>query len=112
MKCDMCKNEAVHKYVCNDKRIMDVCSVCYTIISTSEQVQKLKQYWVDKYNELHEQINDITEAQRLKITFLEKQLNEISGKYAQLSYVHNLERQLKNALAQVDLNAQTLEELK
>ena len=83
-------------------------NLCYTFSSKIETLEKelddVKNYSIANNRKLNENI--------VARDPIQKQLDEISGKYAQLDYAHNLERQLKNALAQVDLNSQTLEELK
>ena len=85
VRCDMCENLATRKFY-DGKTNLDVCRQCYTVLQLNADVQKLNQYWVDKYNELHKQINDIAEAQRIKIEILSKQLKNLTWK---VDYVYN-----------------------
>ena len=72
-RCDMCERLALHKYVCKDGNVLDVCGVCYTVVSTSEEVEKLKAWWLKTHNGLRK-------AHQLEIGVRNNKIKELAGK--------------------------------
>ena len=73
-RCDMCERLALHKYVCKDGNVLDVCGVCYTVVSTSEEVEKLKAWWLKTHNGLRK-------AHQLEIGVRNNKIKELAGKH-------------------------------
>lgn len=95
VRCGICDDEAVFKYR-QDNRTLDVCASCMMIFRNEEM-----------HNDLEKRVEK-----------LEEMITKLNGEVPHITYANSLdqritklEKQLKNLTEQVDLNAQTLQEI-
>ena len=111
----MCNNEAWGKFK-QGPNILDVCKHCYSVLELQDEIKKLNQYWVDRYNELKEALSVSIGVRNNKIKeqadTISKQKTEFefriglleSGYEIQEKRRETLEKQLKKLTEQVDSN--------
>jgi len=101
-------------------------SVTWDLGALSEEMKKKDEFWLEKYNDLHETVTKMAHAMGVAIGIRNAKINEQAGyithlkgnvdKLTEVCYtlsdkITTLEQQLKKLTEQVDLNSQTLEAL-
>ena len=103
-RCDMCDNPAMHQFM-QEGHKLDLCGVCYVILTNQQEIDRFKKFWIEKYTDLHETVTKMAHAMGVAIGVRNTKIAELKGKLT------TLEKQLKTLTEQGDLNTQTLEGL-
>ena len=107
VRCDMCMNERHTSYRCSDGSVLELCNSCYQLMIVKEEVKKLNQFWVDKYNELKHVMSVAIGIRNNKIKELNVRINkcefmienELNPRYIHLDKrIETLEKQIRTVV--------------